>query len=131
MQRHLPLADYFRWYDAVDIALDTTPYSGGTTTCDTLWMGVPVIALAGSRSMSRSAASILSTVGLAQWIASTPEGYVSLAIEMSRDRETIASLRRTLRSRMRESPMMDEVRFARDIEAAYRRMWTAWCENRC
>ncbi|MGH8640468.1 MAG: tetratricopeptide repeat protein, partial [Burkholderiales bacterium] len=78
---YVALPDYFRRLDEIDIALDTTPYSGGTTTCDALWMGVPVITVPGSRSSSRSAASLLTTAGLADWIASTPEDYVRIAVE--------------------------------------------------
>jgi predicted O-linked N-acetylglucosamine transferase (SPINDLY family) len=121
------LREYFRWFDAVDISLDTTPYSGGTTTCDAIWTGVPVLTAPGVRPLSRSAASILSTVGLAEWIAPTPEDYVRLAVEFAGKESVITGLRRSLRGRMRESPLMDEQRFTRDLEAAYRRMWRAWC----
>ena len=120
-------ADYFRSFNDVDVALDTTPYSGGTTTCDTLWMGVPIITVPGTRSISRSTASILATLGLSEWIAASSEDYVKLAVRCAEDRETIAELRRTLRGRMRTSPLMDELKFARDVEEAYRRMWRAWC----
>ncbi|MGH8673149.1 MAG: tetratricopeptide repeat protein, partial [Burkholderiales bacterium] len=123
----LPMNDYFPWFDAVDLALDATPYSGGTTTCDTLWMGVPVVTVTGTRSASRSAASILTTVGLADWIAQTPEEYVRLALSFARDRARLAELRASLRRRMRESPLMDEPGFARDLERAYRGMWRKWC----
>ena len=125
----LPMNDYFPWFDKVDLALDSTPYSGGTTTGDTLWMGVPVVALAGERSVSRSAASMLTTVGLADWIAYTPEDYVRLALKFAGDRTLLAGLRASLRKRMRESPLMDEVGFARDLEAAYRTLWRRWCET--
>jgi predicted O-linked N-acetylglucosamine transferase (SPINDLY family) len=126
---HAPLDAYLRSFGAVDIALDTTPYSGGTTTCDSLWMGVPVVALQGSRSVSRSAASILSTVGLSSWIASTPEDYVRLATGFAQNEPLLADLRISLRRKMLESPLMDEVRFVRDLEDAYRGMWRAWCES--
>ncbi len=126
---HVALEEHFRWFNAVDIALDTTPYGGVTTTCDTLWMGVPVITLSGTRLASRSSASILSTVGLPGWIASTPGDYVRLAVEFARDVAGIAELRQTLRGKMRTSPLMDEPRFARDVEEAYRHMWRAWCDG--
>jgi predicted O-linked N-acetylglucosamine transferase (SPINDLY family) len=125
----LPMNDYFPWFDKVDLALDSTPYSGGTTTGDTLWMGVPVVTLAGERSVSRSAASMLTTVGLADWIAYTPEDYVRLALKFASDRTLLAGLRASLRRRMRESPLMDEVGFARDLEAVYRGLWRRWCET--
>ena len=123
----LPMNDYFPWFDQVDLALDSTPYSGGTTTCDTLWMGVPVVTLAGRRSVSRSAASMLTTMGLADWIAQTPEDYVRLALKFAGDQALLAELRASLRRRMRESPLMDELRFTRDLEALYRTMWRDWC----
>jgi len=125
----LPVHDYLRWYDAVDIALDPTPYSGGTTTCDALWMGVPVLTVPGPRPASRSAASILMTVGLPEWIASTPGDYVQRAMEFSREPKLLSSLRVSLRERTRASPLMDEVRFTRDLELAYREMWRRWCEG--
>lgn len=125
----VPLDEYYHWFNAVDIALDTTPYSGGTTTCDTLWMGVPVITLQGCLPVSRSAASVLSTVGLSSWIASTPQDYVRLAVDYACDTVVITRLRRSLRQMMRESPLMDEPRFARDVEEAYRCMWRTWCDG--
>jgi protein O-GlcNAc transferase len=124
---HVPLRDYFRRYNEVDIALDPTPYSGGTTTCDTLWMGVPVITAPGSRPASRSAASILSTVGLGEWVAATPDDYVRLAAGLAARVPVSADARLALRDRMRRSPLMDEARFARDIESACRALWRAWC----
>ena len=126
---HRSLEDYLRGFDAVDIALDTTPYSGGTTTCDALWMGVPVITVPGTRSVSRSAASVLSAVGLPDWIASDGDDYVRRAARFAGERELLAELRRSLRSRMRASPLMDEERFTRDLEQAYRWMWRKWCEG--
>ena len=124
-----PVQDYLRRYDAVDIALDPTPYSGGTTTCDALWMGVPVVTLPGPRPASRSAASILSTVGLREWIAQTPDDYVRLAVGFARETDRLAALRTSLRDRMRGSPLMDEKKFVLDLELAYRRMWQEWCEG--
>lgn len=125
----VPLDQYFRRFNDVDIALDSTPYSGGTTTCDALWMGVPVVTAPGPRSVSRSAASILSTVGLSEWIAPTPGDYARLAVELSRDDGALVQLRGSLRSRMRGSPLMDETGFVRDLEGAYRRIWRHWCAS--
>jgi protein O-GlcNAc transferase len=125
-----PLREYYDWFAKVDIALDTTPYSGGTTTCDALWMGVPVVSLPGPRPPSRSAASILTTLGLADWIASSPEDYVRRAVGAAGNRERLADLRSTLRSRMQASPLMDEVGFTRDLEQLYRRIWRQYCNQR-
>ncbi len=124
---YLALTEYFRCFHSVDLALDTAPYSGGTTTCDTLWMGVPMLTVPGTRSPSRSAASILAVVGLNEWIAATPEDYVRRAVSFARDGALLSQLRQTLRARMQASPLMDEQRFARNMEAAYRHMWRAWC----
>jgi protein O-GlcNAc transferase len=119
--------DYFRWFDAVDIALDTMPYSGGTTTCDALWMGVPVVTVPGSRPASRSAASILTTAGLGEWIAASKEEYVRRAADFAGKRDVLVEMRSSLRSRLLASPLMDEERFVRDLEKAYRQMWHHWC----
>jgi predicted O-linked N-acetylglucosamine transferase (SPINDLY family) len=123
----LSFEDYFRTIASVDIALDTMPYSGGSTTCDTVWMGTPVLTLTGARSVSRSASSILGVLGLQEWIAATPEEYVAKALAFAADRDRLAQLRRSLRARMEASPLMDEPRFARDMEALYRRIWRTWC----
>lgn len=126
---YVSLQDYFEWFNSVDIALDTMPYSGGTTTCDALWMGVPVVTAPGSRPSSRSTASILSTAGLPEWIASGAEDYVRLAAEYARDEARLVGLRNLLRERLRQSPLMDEEKFVRDVENAYRWMWRNWCRS--
>jgi len=123
---YVSLQDYFGWYNQVDIALDTTPYSGGTTTLDALWMGVPVITAPGERPSSRSAASILTTAGLTEWIASGPQDYVQRAVDFSKP-ELLAKLRVTLRPRLQASPLMDEQAFTRDLETLYRQMWRKYC----
>jgi predicted O-linked N-acetylglucosamine transferase (SPINDLY family) len=128
VQPYVSLQDYFNGFNSVDIALDTMPYSGGTTSCDALWMGVPVVTAPGTRPSSRSAASVLSTAGLSEWIASSPEDYVRMAVEYARDAMLIAGLRVSLRDRLRQSPLMDEKGFVRDLETAYRGMWRAWCQ---
>jgi predicted O-linked N-acetylglucosamine transferase (SPINDLY family) len=125
---YVSLQDYFNGFNSVDIALDTMPYSGGTTGCDALWMGVPVVTVPGTRPCSRSTLSVLSTAGLTEWIASDPEDYVRLAVEKSRDAALLAELRKSLRDRFRQSPLMDEKQFVRDLENTYRDMWRAWCQ---
>ena len=124
---YVSLQDYFTWYNQVDIALDTTPYSGGTTTCDALWMGVPVLTAPGERPSSRSAASILTTAGMGDWIASSAEDYVNRAVEFAGDAQLLANLRVTLRARLQASPLMDEEGFARALETVYRQMWRTYC----
>jgi protein O-GlcNAc transferase len=126
----LPLADYLRQHRLIDIALDTFPYAGGTTTCDALWMGVPVITLAGDLAVSRSGVSILSNIGLADLIAKTPEEYIRMAADLAGDAGRLGQLRATIRERMQRSPLMDAKGFAADVEAGYRRVWRAWCEER-
>jgi predicted O-linked N-acetylglucosamine transferase (SPINDLY family) len=126
---YVSLQDYFGWYNRVDIALDTTPYSGGTTTCDALWMGVPVLTAPGERPASRSAASILATAGMTDWIASGAEDYVSRAVQFANDRQLLANLRVTLRARLQASPLMDEEGFTRNLENLYRQMWRRYCDQ--
>lgn len=123
----VPIGEYLEQFDAVDIALDTAPYGGGTTTFDALWMGVPVLTLAGERPASRSAASILGGLGLEDWIAASEEEYLRIALAQAADTERLAALRGSLRRRLQASPLMDEARFARDVEAAMREMWRTWC----
>jgi protein O-GlcNAc transferase len=114
-------------YNQVDIALDSYPYHGTTTTCEALWMGVPVVSLAGTSHVSRVGASLLNAVSLPEMVAQSTQEYVSIATSLAGDLPRLTELRRTLRDRMRASPLMDAPRFARDIEAAYRRMWQIWC----
>jgi protein O-GlcNAc transferase len=120
-------SSHLELYNRVDIALDTYPYHGTTTTCEALWMGVPVITLAGPTHVSRVGVSLLTNVGLPELIAQSPDEYISLATSLARDIPRLANLRRTMRDRMRASPLMDAPRFARDVEAAYRQMWQTWC----
>ncbi|NML42684.1 tetratricopeptide repeat protein [Ramlibacter sp. G-1-2-2] len=123
----LDLEGFYRLMNDVDIALDTYPCGGGTTTFDTLWMGVPVLTATGPLPVSRSAAAVVGALGLTDWIADGIGNYEALAIERARDTATIAQLRRTLRGRMRASPLMDEKRFAADFEALLQRAWRERC----
>ena len=125
----LPLEDYFRKYQQIDIALDPFPYTGGTTTCDALWMGVPVVSLAGKTAVSRGGMSILTNVGHKELVGRDATEYVRIAADLARDIERLTALRRSLRSEMKPSPLIDAPQFARDIEAAYRQMWETWCAS--
>jgi predicted O-linked N-acetylglucosamine transferase (SPINDLY family) len=124
---HLPTAEYFQTYQLIDLALDSFPFPGGTTTCDALWMGVPVISLAGSTPLTRGGVSLLSNVGLPQLVAYSVDEYVEKAVALAGDLPRLAALRAGLRDRMQRSPLMDAPRFARSLEAAYRTMWHRWC----
>ena len=123
----LPAAEYFGVYRRIDVALDTFPYGGGTTTCDALWMGVPVVSLAGQTAVGRGGVSILSNVGVPELVAHDCEEYVRIAVELAGDLSRLSALRATLRERMQASPLMNAPRFARHVEAAYRKMWQRWC----
>jgi predicted O-linked N-acetylglucosamine transferase (SPINDLY family) len=123
----LPVAEYLRLYNQIDVALDPFPYGGGTTTCDALWMGVPVVSFAGPTAVSRGGLGILSNLGLSELVAHRLEDYLEIACGLARDLPRLAGLRATLRDRMRHSPLMDAPRFARNVEAAYRKMWRRWC----
>lgn len=117
---------HLQMYDQVDIALDTYPYHGTTTTCEALWMGVAVVSLAGSSHVSRVGASILSNAGMGEWVAHSSEQYVEIAVKSAGDLARLSDLRTHLRQRMRQSPLMDAPRFTRNMEAAYRQMWLNW-----
>ena len=128
-QGKYPWPKYIQSYDRIDIALDPFPWGGGITTFDALWMGVPVVSLVGRTAVGRGGTSILRNLGLPELIARTPEQYVKIATNLARDMPRLAELRRTLRARMKASPLMDAPRFARNVEAAYRQMWRNWCES--
>ena len=115
--------DYLRLYHAVDIGLDPFPYNGVTTTCDALWMGVPVISLAGRMNVSRQGVRFLRSVGLGELLGETPDDYVRIAVDLASDLHRLAALRAGLRERMSRSPLMNSQRLTRDLEAAYHAMW--------
>jgi predicted O-linked N-acetylglucosamine transferase (SPINDLY family) len=110
-----PMADYLQTYNRIDVALDTFPYGGGTTTCGALWMGVPVVTLAGDAPYSRTGVSILSNIGLTELIATSTEQYIETAIAAA---QRASEYRSTLRERMANSPLMDAQSFAVDFEQA-------------
>jgi predicted O-linked N-acetylglucosamine transferase (SPINDLY family) len=119
--------EYARTYGRIDIALDPFPWGGGITTCDALWMGVPVVTLIGQTAVGRGGVSILRKIGLPELIAKTPEQYVRIAVALAGDLPRRTELRRTLRARMQASPLMNAPRFARHVETAYREIWRIWC----
>jgi protein O-GlcNAc transferase len=115
--------EYMALYNGVDITFDPYPYGGGTTTFDSLWMGVPVAATIGHTPVSRSAASILAVLGLEEWIAASAGDFVEMAVARATDREALRVLRACLRARMQASALTDMPRFVGALESAYRRMW--------
>jgi predicted O-linked N-acetylglucosamine transferase (SPINDLY family) len=120
-------SDYWKLYQRIDVALDPFPYNGITTTCDALWMGVPVLTVPGATPSSRAGLSLLSSIGLAGLAASSEDDSIQLAAELAVDLPRLANLRAILRSRMLGSPLMDAPRFAKNVEAAYRSGWERWC----
>jgi predicted O-linked N-acetylglucosamine transferase (SPINDLY family) len=126
----MPQAEYQALRGKVDIALDPFPVNGGSTTCETLWMGVPVVTLSGDRFVARAGTSLLSTLGLTGCIAETHAEYVAIAQRLAGDPARLAALRASLRDRMRRSPLMDGARFTRNLEALYRQAWRDWCRPR-
>jgi predicted O-linked N-acetylglucosamine transferase (SPINDLY family) len=117
---------YLDRHRLIDVALDPFPFTGGTTTCDALWMGVPTVTLRGATAVSRGGASILTNVGLPEMIADTHEQYVEIASKLAGDHDRLSALRSSMRQRMLASPLMDAAHFTDDLEDAYRTMWLNW-----
>lgn len=115
-------------YADIDIALDTYPYSGTTTTCEALWMGVPVVTRTGKAHASRVGASLLTAIGLQDLIADSDPAYLEKAIALANDASRLQELRQTLRARMKASPLMDETGFTLALEQTYKTIWEDWCK---
>lgn len=116
-------SDDFDDYRDVDIMLDTCPYQGASSTCDALYVGVPVIVTTGNRHSSRMGYSILKNIGLEECIAQTTEEYISKAIALANNQYKVANLHKNLRERMRKSPLMDEKRYVANVERLYKKVW--------
>lgn len=123
------LEEFMAAHCEVDIALDCFPYHGTTTTCSTLWMGVPLVCLAGSAHVSRVGVTMLHSVGLPMLAVDTEDDYVSAACRLARDLDALAALRAGLRERMRDSPLTDGAACASALDHAYREMWRTWCSS--
>ena len=120
-------ANYLAAYNRVDIGLDPFPYTGGTTTAEALWMGVPVLTLSGQHFLPRQGVGLLMNAGLPEWVASDADDYVARAVSHAGNLERLAVLRSQLREQVLASPVFDAARFAMHFEAALRGMWEKWC----
>jgi len=123
----IPYRDYLTRLSEVDIALGAFPYTGAATTCEAVWMGVPLVCLAGGSRPGRSSASILSALQLPEWVAQDWDGYCAVAVRLASDIAQLEQLRAGLRERMRRSPVTDAARFTAALEAEYRNAWRRWC----
>ncbi len=126
LRAQVTLAEHYALYSEVDVALDPFPFCGGVTTFDALWMGVPVITLAGDRFTGRMSVSQLCALGRPEWIAETPAQYVDLAVSLAADGETRRVARADQRRRVERSPLCDGPGLARALERAYRELWNRW-----
>jgi predicted O-linked N-acetylglucosamine transferase (SPINDLY family) len=117
---------FYEYHYRVDLLLDPFPYNGAVTTCDALWMGVPVVSVAGSSYVSRQGVCLLSLLGLTEWLAATPEEYVQRAVTLARSPAVLTAASRGLRARLQNSPFMDYRQFAGEFAKA---ILTAWQEN--
>jgi protein O-GlcNAc transferase len=125
--RLVSVADHLRLYHQIDIALDPFPYNGTTTTCEALWMGVPVVTLAGRSHVARVGASLLTHLGATEWIATSPDDYITRAAALAGDPVALAGIRAGLRPRLQNSPWCDAPGFARELTSALRAMWRRKC----
>jgi len=123
----LSVAAHLSLYHGVDVALDPFPYNGTTTTCEALWMGVPVVTLAGQTHVARVTASQLTHLGRPEWIAYSENDYIEKCIELAADLPGLAGTRAAQREHMRLSPLCDAPCFTAQLEAAYREMWRRYC----
>ncbi len=122
--------EYLRTLQRLDIALDPFPHAGGISSCDAIWMGVPIVTLNGRTALGRAGVSILSNIGLHELIANDSAQYVEIAATLAGNLYRLSELRGNLRSMMERSPLRDAPGHARDLEAAFREMWHAWCSGR-
>ncbi len=123
------LAAMMQEYGDIDIALDPMPYNGGTTTLQALWMGVPVVALAGGNFVSRMGASFMTTLGQPDWVAADEDGYVDAAVRLARDRVALRSGRAALRAQMMASPLCDIQAYVQHLQDLFGKMWEVHCDG--
>ena len=116
-------------YGDIDVALDPFPFSGGLTSCEALWMGVPVITLPGARAPSRQTFGFLQALGVTEWAAASPDDYIRIAVSLVADSDRLSRLRQDLRLRMASSSLCDGPAFTGRLETVYRQMWRQWCQD--
>lgn len=121
--------DHLASYSSVDIALDPFPLNGGITTMESLWMGVPVVAMLGKVAPARVSAAIMTSVGLSDWAVENLDDYVAVAAAKAADRPGLAALRSGMRDRFLKSPVGDVASYTREVERAYREIWRRWCRE--
>ncbi|MEN6628025.1 MAG: tetratricopeptide repeat protein [Sulfuricella sp.] len=124
-----PWHEHMNAFNLVDITLDPFPQGGGVTALEGLIMGVPIVALRWPTFGGRASASILTTLGLTDWIAETQEQYLGIAIQKAQDLEALANLRQDLRNRFTASPIGNAALYVKAVESAYRQLWQEWCKR--
>jgi predicted O-linked N-acetylglucosamine transferase (SPINDLY family) len=127
LQPRMTMLDYLTLHHQIDIALDPFPYNGGTTSMHSLWMGVPIITMAGEHAASRQGVAVVSRVGLEQFVTANEEAYFQRALKVARDLPGLNQIRQSLRDRMSEADC-GPAGITRNLEAAYRSVWRTWCE---
>jgi len=124
-----PFDEHLQFYGQVDIALDTWPFNGHTTTCHALWMGVPVISLVGQSHASRIGLSILNSIAMEFFAASNPGEYVAKAAALAQNRQSLAKIRATMRQRMAATTLCNPKKFTEELELLFRKIWRRWCDT--
>jgi predicted O-linked N-acetylglucosamine transferase (SPINDLY family) len=122
-----PRGEYLKLYHQVDLALDTFPYNGHTTSLDAFWMGVPVISLVGKTPVARGGLCLARNLNMNELAVDSPDDFVQVAKKLAGDLPKLAEMRSGLRAKMQQSALMDGPRFARSMESVFRRMWRTWC----
>jgi predicted O-linked N-acetylglucosamine transferase (SPINDLY family) len=123
------MKEHLACYNEIDLALDTFPYAGTTTTCEALWMGVPVVTLAGDKHAGRVGVSLLTHIGLEECIGQTVDDYIENAVRLASNLPRLAALRKSMRKQMLVSPLMDYERMARGIEKIFQQAWIEHCRR--
>ena len=129
LERTADTRSHLACYERVDIALDTSPYNGTTTTCEALWMGVPVVTLVGDRHMARVSTSLLAACGHPEWAAGNEDDYIGIAVRLAGDTQRLAVIRAGLRAELSDSTLLDHAGQAQRFGDALRECWQAWCHR--